>query len=71
MPEDENNDTQEYEYVEHKGTNCDHYYGYAPSDPNSNLVSIQCTRCWHGVSIDGESFEIKDGKIVKKDTNES
>lgn len=50
-------------------TECDHTWEYAESDPNSNLVSLACKKCWQGASIDPSEIELKDGTMVNKETN--
>lgn len=57
---------QELEWKEVANTVCEHSYQPADSDPNSNLISVVCANCWHGASIDGDKFTLKDGKIVSK-----
>lgn len=48
-------------------TRCEHEYYLDPEqDPNTNLTSVRCSKCWHGIMIDAEKFEIKNGKVEKK-----
>ncbi len=47
-------------------TACDHEWGYTESDPNSDLVSLACSKCWQGASVNPTLFEVKDGKIQEK-----
>jgi len=54
----------DYEVVEKQGTVCEHYYCEDPKqDPNSDMLSVVCTKCPSGVNIT-KNQKIIDGKIV-------
>lgn len=48
-------------------TACDHEWGYTESDPNSNLVSVRCSKCPQGASIDPDETEVFNGRLVPKE----
>lgn len=53
--------------IEHT-TACEHYYVEdIDQDPNTNLVSVRCTQCWHGVMIDPTQFIIKEGQLWQRE----
>jgi hypothetical protein len=58
----------EVEFKEFSSTKgCEHFFIESPlQDKNSELVSVECINCPHGVSIDPTKFEIKEGKICSK-----
>lgn len=71
----ENKEKQEEEPIEFKeytvsremSTEHDHEYTLDPiQDKNTNLTSVFCSGCSHGVMVDFELFELKGGKIVKR-----
>jgi hypothetical protein len=56
----------DYEVIDKGNTSHDHYFVEDPiHDPNTNLMSIFCTGCPHGQMIDGDKFNLKDGKVVE------
>lgn len=67
-PRVEDDVTSETEWQPVASTDCDHYLVMAPGDPNSNLWSAQCNKCPHGANFDPQLFEIKEGKLVDKET---
>lgn len=36
----------------------------AEQDPNSDLTSVRCAKCWSGASINPSEVNIVDGKLV-------
>jgi len=56
---------KEYESREVANTKCEHYFTEDPiQDPNSNLLSVICTKCPSGIMIDSDKFKIENGKVV-------
>lgn len=65
--EDQGNDIVDEAYEVPAGnTVCDHIYKQAPSDPNSNMLCAECTKCFHGCSYDPQEVELRDGQLIKK-----
>lgn len=61
-----------WEPVVTKETRCDHYFVQDSSqDPFTNMVSVRCMNegCWSGASYDPEQSDLKDGKLVSKETH--
>ena len=57
----------DYEVKETRTTVCDHFYCEdAIQDPNTELMSVMCVKCWHGCMIEPDKFHIKEGKICRK-----
>lgn len=44
-------------------TVCDHLWNEDESDPNSDLMSVRCLKCWAGASV-SKSTQIIAGKLV-------
>lgn len=62
----ENQKLEELEWTEVGNTKHGHYLIAAPSDPNSNLISVQCRDCSHGASYNPDDYQLVDGKLIKK-----
>lgn len=74
MDEEKQNEPKEVDpFTDYKETQkhttegCKHFYCEDPKqDPKSDLMSVICIYCWHGISIDQELFEVKEGKVCHK-----
>ena len=56
----------DYQVIDKGNTNHQHYYIEDPiQDPNTNLMSVMCGGCSHGISIEPDKFKVEDGKVVK------
>lgn len=55
------------QYEEVASTVCEHYLEVAESDPNSNMDSAACNKCWHGVSYDPTALHLADGQLRSKE----
>lgn len=57
----------DYTVEREMSTNHAHFYVESTvQDKNSNLLSVECTGCPAGISIDGDKFKIVKGKIEKR-----
>jgi hypothetical protein len=64
------NPFEDYELKDHSTTDHEHFYVVDPvQDKNSELLNVMCTGCPSGIMIDGDKFNVVDGKIITKDKN--
>jgi len=56
---------KDYEVIEKQGTICEHYLVESKrQDENTNLTSVECTKCPSGFMIDSTKQKLVDGKII-------
>lgn len=60
-----NEEEVEYKQGEKVVTACEHYWTEDSYQPANNLLSLVCTKCWSGMQVDGDTFELKSGKVEK------
>jgi len=59
---------KEYTWKEVGNTKCLHEWQLDTYQPNTNLVSVVCSKCNSGIQIDGDTQELANG-IINNRTN--